>query len=293
MNHWSQYHRAQDLPEALALLAAGRGQARVLAGGTDLILQLRQGQGQASALVDITSLPGLGEIKKEGRRLSIGALVTHAQAARDPLLYGRLTALAQACSSVGSPQIRNMGTIVGNVVSAQPGADAALALHAFATRVRVAGRAGERLMDLAELYAGIGLCCIDSCAELITHLLVEPPSGPAGSSFMRLSQRHTLSQPVINVAAALELEADGRAIRQARIALGPVAPRPWRARRAEEMLIGSTPTPEVLQRASAAAAADCNPRASLLRGSAQYRRAMAGVMTQRALEAALKEARGK
>jgi CO/xanthine dehydrogenase FAD-binding subunit len=288
---WSQYHLAESIGEALGALRASRGRGRIIAGGTDLVIQLRRGERSVGILVDITRIPGLRHIEKQGHSLTLGALVTHAQAAASPLIRQYAPALAEACASVGSPQIRNAGTLVGNIVSAQPGADAALALHAFDTRVRVVGHGGERTMELPDLYEGLGLCCVDSCQEVITHLMLHLPAAPYGSAFERLSQRDTLSLPVVNTAVSLLLDEKTDHIRKARVVVGPVSATPFRAAQAEGILEGEKPQRQLFEEAAQRAAQESNPRPSLLRGTAAYRRSMVTVMVRRALVRALERGR--
>jgi carbon-monoxide dehydrogenase medium subunit len=280
------YAVPDDLDDALELLQRAAGEARILAGGTDLMLDLRQGKRSAKTMVDISRLPGLDAIERQHDYISLGARVTHAQAAASPLVREKLPALARACASVGSPQIRNVGTLVGNIVSAQPGADGALALQAYETRVRVVGREGARTMPLAELYLGLGQCCVDSCNEIITHVMVAVPATAQLSAFQRLSQRGTLTLPVVNAAVGLVMDQDGRRVRSARVVVGPVASTPFRSRRAEEILQAAATVPEAFGPAARAAAEESRPRASLLRGGAEYRREMVAVMVRRALEGA-------
>jgi CO/xanthine dehydrogenase FAD-binding subunit len=288
---WSQYHLAESIEDALGALRASSGQGRIIAGGTDLVIQLRRGERSAGVLVDITRIPELHHIEKQGSSLVLGALVTHAQAADSPLLRQYASALAAACASVGSPQIRNVGTLVGNIVSAQPGADAALALHAFDARVRVVGQGGERTMELADLYEGLGLCCVDSCQELITHLIIDLPTAPLCSAFERLSQRDTLTLPVVNTAVSLTLDEKTDHIRKARIVVGPVSATPFRAVQAERILEGEKPHPQLFEEAASRAAQESNPRTSLLRGTSAYRRSMVAVMVRRALVRAFERGR--
>ena len=283
----SEYHLAKDIRDALAVMQKANGGARVIAGGTDLILQQRRGERKAAILVDITRIPGLDRIERQGDTLVFGALVTHAQAAASPLVRQYIPAVAEACSLVGSPQIRNMGTLVGNIVSAQPGADAALSLHVFDTQVRVVGHAGERNMDLPDLYEGLGLCCIDSCQEMITHLLVPLTQERCGSAFERLSQRSTLTLPVVNTAVSLCIDRGAGHIGRARVVVGPVSSIPFEAVKAEDVLMGAEPTIEIFKRAGEVAAEESRPRASQLRGGREYRKNMVKVMVKRALIRAL------
>ncbi len=277
---------ARTLDDALRVLTSANGDARVVAGGTDLVLQQRSGYRKAGVLVDISRIPGLSEISEDNGWLHLGALVTHAQAATSPLVRRYLPALADACSQVGSPQIRNMGTLVGNIVSAQPGADAALALHAFDAQVIVRESVGIRTMELAALYEGVGLCCIDSTREVITGLKINMYDGNMGSAFERLSQRGTLTLPVINVAVALRMNGGAQTIDDARVVVGPVSPRPFRSFSAEKLLCGAAPSVERFTAAGKTAAEESNPRQSVLRGSREYRQAMVAVLVRRGLERA-------
>lgn len=279
----SEYYLAKDLGDALDVIGGAQGEARIIAGGTDLVLQLRRGERNATVLVDITRIQGLDRIERQGDTLVLGALVTHAQAAASSLVQEHLPALAEACAQVGSPQIRNVGTLVGNIVSAQPGADAALSLHVFDTRVRVVGNGGEREMALPDLYEGLGSCCVNSCKELITHLRVRLSPERSGSAFERLSQRATLTLPVVNAAVSLCLEEGAERIRKGHVFVGPVSFKPFEAMAAEGLLAGAEPTNEVFRRVGEAAAEESRPRASLLRGGREYRKNMVAVMVRRAL----------
>jgi CO/xanthine dehydrogenase FAD-binding subunit len=283
----SHYVLAASIPDALQALTGCHGRARLIAGGTDLVLQQRKHTWNADVLVDITRLPDLDRIELKDGILSLGCLVTHAQAAESKLVREHLPALAEACATVGSPQIRNVGTLVGNVVTAQPGADGALALHAFETRARVHTPREQRLMALPYLYEGLGQCRVNSCQELISHLEVDLSAGPRLSAFERLSQRRALTLPVINTAVSLLMDQDGKGIAQARVVVGPVASTPFRAKEAERILVGQEPSPELWDRAARSAAQESRPRASLLRGGREYRQAMVEVLVRRALDRAL------
>lgn len=284
---WDRYYLARDIKDALDILQNENGDARVIAGGTDLVLQQRRGERRSRVLVDISHIRGLDQIISEDNVIVFGAIVTHAQAASSRVVLEHIPALAQACAQVGSPQIRNMGTLVGNIVSAQPGADAALSMHAFETSVVVVGPMGERTMELPDLYAGLGICCVDSARELITHIKIRLPHQPQHSAFERLSQRHTLTLPVINTAVAVRMDQANEAIDSARITIGPVSPKPFRAKTAEEALRGAMPSGDLLGKAAQAAASESKPRDSLLRGSHEYRKAMVAVLVRRALERAV------
>jgi carbon-monoxide dehydrogenase medium subunit len=275
--------------ECLAVLARYDGRARVIAGGTDLMLAMERGDATPEALVDISALADLRQIAMSGSVIRLGAGVTHAACAASPLIRERARCLAEACFSVGSPQIRNVATLGGNVVSAQPAADAAVALIALGAVADIATAQGVREVAVEDLYEGVGRCRVDSSRELLTGFRFAAP-GPA-NAFMRFSPRRAMSLPMLNGAVVLSLAAG--AVTRARIVLGPVAPVPFRPSQAEAALIGARPGDAAAVEAAAnAASAEARPRDSLLRGSAAYRRELVRVLVRRAVLAALERAAG-
>ena len=289
---WREYFIPASVEEALDILCRQRGRARLIAGGTDLVLQVQRGTCVCEAVVDITRIPGLDRITleegPEGERVVLGAAVTHAQAASSPLIQERAGVLAEACGRVGSPQIRHVGTVVGNVVNALPAADAAVALFALDAEAEITTPAGSRWVPIAQIYEGVGVCRVDSCSEMVTALRFPALSARHGWGFERLTRRQAVILPMLVVAAVVALEEER--CREARIAIGPVAPTPFRARQAEEVLSGHAPEEGLIRRAAQAAAAASNPRHSLLRGSRQYRLEMVEVLTRRALRQAVERA---
>lgn len=278
---WREYLFPRSAEEALEMLRAHNGSARIIAGGTDLVLQSKEGKSTAEVAVDITRIPGLNEIKAIGDHIHIGALVTHAQAATSPLVLERAAVLAEACGKVGGPQTRNVGTLVGNVVTALPAADSAIALTALEAEAEVMDLEGTRWLPLKELYLGVGQCRVDPCAQIVTALRICPLGPSAGSAYERLAKRRSLILPILAVAAIARVE-DGR-YKEVRIAMGPVAPVPLRASEAEDSLGGRSISAEAIEQAADKALAAAQPRDSVLRGSQEYRRAMVAVLTRRAL----------
>ena len=278
---WRDYLFPETLDQALDLLVQHRGDARLIAGGTDLVLQSRQGRCPSSVMVDISRIPGLDRIEEVEGFVQVGAMVTHGQVARSPLIRARADVLAQACGQVGGPQIRNMATLVGNVVNALPAADGAVALFALDAEAEVVGCDGRRWVPIADLYESVGVCTIDSCAEIVAALRFRPLESHQRSAFQRLSTRRSLALPIINAGVVLGIQ-DDRFV-DARIAVGPVAPRPFRAARAESELVGEAVAEEVIAAAAELAAADARPRDSFVRGSKAYRGAMVAVLVRRAL----------
>ena len=281
--NWKRYARAKDLNEALALLAQAGGSGRVIAGGTDLVLQVRQKEKQADLLVDVTRIEELQGLCEEDGHIRIGAAVTHGAAAESPLLRREAAALAAGCGMVGSPQIRNIATLMGNVITAQPAADAAVPLTALEAELRVLSPAGERWVPIEAAYRGVGESTIDATREVATEIRFRKSEAGAQTRFFRLARRRALALPVLNGAVCLWPDGASRRIRKARIALGPVAARPFRARQAEACLISDRLTPALLEEAARLAAAEATPRTSLIRGSAEYRRDMIRLYLTRTL----------
>jgi CO/xanthine dehydrogenase FAD-binding subunit len=288
---WDDYLFPRSVEEALEMLHGHNGEARIIAGGTDLALQCQRGRNPARVVVDITRIPGLDQIEGRDGHIYIGASVTHAQVAASPMIRSTAAVLAEACGSVGGPQIRNVGTLVGNVVNALPAADGAIALTALDAEAEVAETAGRRWTPIAELYAGVGRCTVDSREAMITQLRFGALEDGDGSAFQRLAKRKALVLPILNTAVVLRMD-DG-AVRQARIAIGPVATTPFVASDAGEFLLGQVPDEAAVAEAARLAAQAAQPRYSLLRGSAEYRKSMVEVLVRRALSRAVALASGQ
>ncbi len=279
---WRKYLFPNTVEEALQMLAEHNHEARIIAGGTDLVLQAERGTCPSTVMVDITRIPNLNYIEEREGYIEIGAQVTHAQIANSALIQERAHVLAEACSKVGGPQIRNVATLVGNIVNALPAADGAVGLFTLDAEVHVAELEREYWQSIAELYAGVGECTIDPCVKMVTAIRFEPLENGMGSAFERLAKRKALVLPILNAGAAVGVK-DGK-FDVVRIAVGPVAPTPFRATAAEERLVGAAVDDNAaLDEAARLAMRDAKPRSSTLRGSAEYRTAMVEVLARRAV----------
>ena len=276
-----EYLFPSSVGEALDCLEKYGGEARIIAGGTDLVLQLKRGGVEARALVDITRIPELRGIREEGDYIVVGAATTHTEVAESPLIQAKAKVLAMACKSIGSLQIRNVGTIGGNLVNAMPAADSAIALTALDAEVEVVSKEGSRWVPISRFHQGVGRCCVDATRELVRAVRFKPLCDNEGSAFKRLARRKALILPILNVGVVVGWE-DGHFTRAA-IAIGPVAPVPFRAKKAEDVLIGAPVSKESVEKAAWAAFEEAQPRSSLLRGSAEYRKEMVQVLVRRAL----------
>jgi carbon-monoxide dehydrogenase medium subunit len=240
--------------------------------------------------VDISAIEELKGIGEEGGWIRIGAGVTHGEVAGSGLIQREARSLAQGCSRVGSPQIRHMATLVGNVVSGQPAADGAIPLMALEAKLKVVSQSGERWVAMADAYRGVGLSAVDATREVVTEVRFRKLKVPGGTGFFRMARRKALALPILNGAVSLSFDGQGNRIEKARIAIGPVAERPFRPRRAEAFLESGDASPESVREACRIASEEANPRTSV-RGSAFYRKEMVKVNLVRTIEGILDEIR--
>lgn len=287
---WQEYLFPENISEAVSILDAGKGSARVIAGGTDLILDLENGRHEIEKLVDLSNIKALSRITEENGMIKIGANVTCSQVAASELIQKKAPALSQGARRLGSRQIRNIATIAGNVVRAQPAADTAIPLVALEAEAVVASAGTSRAIPVLESYGdSFAESTIDSTLEILTFFNV-PIQGPEeGSAYIRLDKRKALSLPILNLACKVSL--DGETITAASIAMGPVGPGPQRAADAEKRLVGSTVSDETIRAASQQVINQCDPRDSLVRGSRKYRMAVVGTLAERVIKQAVDCAR--
>ncbi len=283
---WIDYKRPKEINEALKLLMEAEGNGRVIAGGTDLLLQLKRGEHKAQILIDITGIDELKRIEEDGSWIRIGAGVTHSEVARSPLIQREANALSEGSARVGSPQIRNMGTLVGNVISAQPAGDGAIPLFALEAELCVISSDRERWIRIEEAYRGVGLSAIDPTKEIVKEIRFKKSGKDCRSKFFRMERRKALSLPILNGAVVIHFDRLKNRIRKVRIALGPVAEVPFRPLGAEFYLETNGLNPETIVEASRIASDESNPRDSV-RGSALYRKEMVRVQLIRIIEGIL------
>jgi CO/xanthine dehydrogenase FAD-binding subunit len=282
MTYWHHYHTPPSINAALALLAQYNGQARVVGGGTDLILELQQNRRPpVEALIDITCIAGLNQIVEEEGYLVMGAGVTHSQIARDPRIIQGGTCLAESCGSIGGPQVRGVGTLAGNVAHALPAADGALSLLALDGEAQVASTAGLVWQPLSELFVGPGQSKVDPTQAFITHLRFKPTGSDEGSAFRRVMRPQGVALPIIGMAARLRVKAN--TITAARVTIGPAGPTPFLAEQTMAYLTGQPATIDTFTAAAAVALAEVQLRASRHRATAEYRAEMIRVQLPKTL----------
>lgn len=279
----------KDVSEAMQMLRDNQGDARIIAGGTDLVIDLEEKRCSAQCVVDITRIEELSRIEESEGMIRIGASATCTQIENSRLLAEKAPALVAGARKLGSRQIRNIATIGGNIVKAQPAADTAVPLVALGAKAVIAGVEEEQTIPVQDLYAGFARSIVDSTCQCLTHFIVPAHSESQGSGYYRLDKRGSLSLPMLNVACMLSLKND--AIEYARIAMGPVGPGPQRALDAEKALVNIAPSPENLAKAARLAVNHANPRSSAVRGGREYRMAVLPTIVERAITSALAHAR--
>jgi len=280
------------IDECLDMLSGWEGRGRLVAGGTDLVANFEYGKAHAETLIDISFMEDLMGFEIQDHELVVRAGTTHGQISADPRIRHLWPALAKACGSVGSPQIRNVATLAGNVVNAQPAADSAVALVALGAQAEILSPRGRRLEAIENLYQGLGQSRIDSSREILVTLRVPVPEEGEVNVYGRISPRNSLCLPIVNAAVSLKTMA-GKVL-SGRIAMGPVSDRPFRPSRAEAALQGiALQDREALNEVGRIAGEEANPRDSCLRGCSDYRRQLLRVLIRTLLEDAASRAAKK
>lgn len=280
---WEAYYTPATLHEALSLLAEHREAARVIAGGTDIIIELERGlRPDVRVLIDITRIPELDDIGLWGDGLMhIGPLVTHNQVIASPLIIEHALPLAQASWSEASPQIRNRATVAGNIITASPANDTITPLRALGAQVTLQSAQQERTLPLADFITGVRKNIMQP-DELLTDISFRPLDADQRGIFLKLGLRRAQAIAVVNLSAVLRFEGD--TVTEASITQGSVAPAIITSPEAEQWLIGNPLSKAVIDKTAELAAQAATPIDDI-RGSADYRREMVRVLARRALTA--------
>jgi carbon-monoxide dehydrogenase medium subunit len=281
-------HQAVTLEEASAALGRFAPDARLLAGGTDLLVDLKTGRARFGHLVSISRIAALRGVSPAGEGLRIGALTTITQLDRSPFLREPFTPIRDATSRMAAPQVRNLATVGGNVASAVPCADLPPILTAMNASVTLWSAKGQREVPLEEVIIGARRTILRDGEVLTAVVVPRPPSG-FGAAYARFALRDGNAIAVAAVAASLTLH-KGKTIQQARIVLGAVSPVPKPVQSAAARLIGQSPDDDAFRAAADAAMHEAEP-ISDVRGSADFRRQIVGIMARRALAIAYHRAK--
>jgi len=284
-----EVYTATDSRHAVALLAEHGPSVKVLAGGSDLLVDLKLMPDGPKAVVDISRAADLKHIAITDQGLSIGALATHSEIMRSPIIKKLFPALVDAAHTIGAVQTRNLGTLGGNLVTAVPSLDSGPTLIALEAQVVILGPAGRRRLPLADFFTGPRKTDLKP-GELLIEILIPKKNLGKPASFQKFGLRKGQALALVNVAASVWLKGEKSRFAEPRIALGAVAPTVIRAPQAEAYLEGRAATPEAMAEAGRIAAGEGKP-ISDFRASAEYRRELIAVLTRRALENACALAR--
>jgi carbon-monoxide dehydrogenase medium subunit len=291
-NRWQNYYTPKSVAEAVDILQRYDGQARVVGGGTDLLVEIRRGLHRpVDALVDVSRIPGLDTIDVDGEFIVIGCGVTHSQIVRDARINEYGTCLSESCSVIGGPQVRNVGTLAGNVAHALPAGDGTIGLLALGGEIEIATADGTRWIPMQESFRAPGKSFIDRHREVLTRLRFKPTTAREGSAHHRVMRPQGLCLPIISMAVRLQLEADDT-ISNARISMGPVGPVPFLAEAAMAVLVGDIASTEQFNKTAEAALASVTLRSSKYRASQEYREQMVRTYLPAILKRAAERARG-
>lgn len=277
-----EFYQPSTLQEASRLLKDNGPGGRFLAGGTDLVIAMKEKGLLPKYIVDLKRVPGLGGIRENNDgSITLGALTTMYEIEKSPLIKQRYPFLAQSAAEVGSIQIRNRATIGGNMANATPSADTAPALIALNATAKIASASGERTVKLEEFFKGPGQSVM-SADEILTEIAIPKTARNLVGEYIKFSPREMMDLAYVGVAVAYDLGDIDKKCHGVRIVLGAVAPTPIRATRAEAALEGQVLSEALADRVGQIAAEEAKP-ISDVRSSADYRRAMVGTMTKRAL----------
>lgn len=272
--YWKQYHTPETVEEAVRLLGHYDGRARVVGGGTDLLVEARRGlRRPLEALVDATHITGLNDITEDGDYILIGCGVTHSTIVCNETIIRYGSCLAEGCSVIGGPQVRNVGTLAGNVAHALPAGDGTIGLLALGGEVEVAGADGRRWIAIEDSFVGPGKSTIDRHREVITRLRFRPIATRQGCAYHRVMRPQGLCLPIISMAVRLHF-GDDQTISAARISMGPVGPVPFLAEQSMDLLVGGPASEEQFAAAVEATLASVTLRASKYRATHEYREQM-------------------
>ena len=284
------YSAPSTLAEATRLLAGANGKAKILAGGTDIIVQLREGLREADLVVDVKKIPELAELSySPAKGLRLGASVPCYRIYEDAAISAAYPALADAARIVGGWQIQTRASVGGNLCNSSPAADTIPALIAHSVTCVVAGPKGERQVKVEEFCTAPGRNVLQP-GELLATLVFPPPAKKSSSGYERFIPRNEMDIAVVGAGSWIQLSADGETVEKARIGIGAVAPTPRFADEASRWLAGQPATEDVFARAGELARQVAAP-ISDMRGTAEYRMHLVGVLVKRTLLRAAERAR--
>ena len=276
---WNNYHLAESVTDALQALAHAQGNARLIAGGTDLLLDLQQGrQPPVDTLVDVSDVPDLTLLERRNDQLYIGAAVPLNRIFRSSEVQYHAQALVEACGLIGGPQVRNTATLGGNIAHALPAADGTIALLALGARAEIATLQGTRFSPMEDLFLGPGKSALDPKDDLLVGFYLPLRVPGQASAFVRIMRPQGVALPILNLAVRLQREKNR--VGEIRLAMGPIGPRPVRARQTEQFLRGKMISPTTIKRSLDILVSEAHFRTSPYRAGEGYRKELAGILLE-------------
>jgi aerobic carbon-monoxide dehydrogenase medium subunit len=285
-----RYEAPETIKSAITLLSREKGLAYLLAGGTDLLVKMKSGTVEPDLVVDIKRIKGMYDIKKSAGGFRIGAAVPAVALSENAALVKAWPGIVEAASLIGSKQVQGRCTMVGNLCNASPAADSVPALVAAGAKVSIQGPEGTRVLPVEQVPTGVGRTALTK-GEIVEAILLPPKEPKSGDAYLRFIPRTEMDIAVVSVGICLSLATDGT-VKNARVALGAVAPTVVLVPDAAQALIGTRLEQAALDNLAAACAAACRPIDDK-RGTIQFRTKVAGVLARRAAQTAFKRAGGK
>ncbi|MFN8376290.1 MAG: FAD binding domain-containing protein [Anaerolineae bacterium] len=296
MSLWKTYYTPQNVDEALALLAQHQGEARIIAGGTDLMIDLQHSAHAepAAAMVDITQVKEMIGILEQGESCQVGAAVTHTSIVKSALLEARATCLVESCGVVGGPQVRNVGTLGGNVAHALPAGDGTTSLMALDAQGLVAwgdGTGRQEWLPLPALFKGAGVSALDHHRDILVAFRFKLCGEGEGTAFKRIMRPQGVALPILGCAVWVRLNEARTHYEDVRICVSPVAPKPVLATEVQTALRGQAVGQDSIELAVKVAHETLHPRASAYRATAEYRQHMIETLLRQTLPLASQRAK--
>jgi len=289
MNLWQEYKRPASVTEAIQALTSASGPALPIAGGTDLLLDLKQGHhAPIHTLIDLTFVPEMNALELRGEELYIGAAIPANRIVLDPLAGTHAQALIEACNLIAGPQVRNVATLGGNAAHALPAADGTIALTALDAQVEIVNLAGVWRVPFPSLFLGPGKSALKKGEELIVGFYLPQTKKGQASCFKRIMRPQGVALPILNCAVWLEREKD--IVNSIRISVGPSGTTPFRATEAEKILRGQPLNDEIVTRTIESLLEQAKFRTSARRASSDYRKHIVGGLFSDTFETAWKRA---
>ena len=284
-----EYFEPETISDVITFLAKQGKDTKLIAGGTDLLVDMKKGRTKSKYLVTLMKIPELSYIIEDGMGLRIGATTTFREIEESKLIKEKYPLLFEATQAMGTVQIRNMATIGGNICNALPSADFPPALVALDAKAKIVGKSGERFIPLEDFFVGIRKTALRS-DELLTEVHVKSPPAGSGTAFLKIS-RTTSDLATLNVAVRITLENNGTCKESRVIVGGGVGSTLIRSRRAETLLEGKVLEESLIEKAAQAASEELKPRPTSIRASPFYKIEVSKVLVKRALMKALDRAK--